>query len=109
MPQNSYSHNSENQIRKNDCILALRVNNHPGVMSHICGLFSRRAFNVEKILCLPIDDGKESKIYLMIAANQSLEQIIKQLLKLEDVSEVLEEGTDKNIFDYVETLLRERR
>ncbi len=35
-------------------ILELTVRNHPGVMTHVCGLFARRAFNVEGILCLPI-------------------------------------------------------
>ncbi|EMK3758521.1 ACT domain-containing protein, partial [Providencia rettgeri] len=34
--------------------LELIVRNHPGVMSHICGLFARRAFNVDGILCMPI-------------------------------------------------------
>ena len=31
-------------------ILELAVRNHPGVISHVCGLFARRAFNVEGIL-----------------------------------------------------------
>jgi acetolactate synthase-1/3 small subunit len=35
-------------------VLELGVANHPGVMSHICGLFARRAFNVEGILCMPV-------------------------------------------------------
>ncbi|WP_421720649.1 ACT domain-containing protein [Aeromonas salmonicida] len=43
-------------------ILELTVRNHPGVMSHVCGLFARRAFNVEGILCLPLKDGKQSRI-----------------------------------------------
>lgn len=34
--------------------LELIVRNHPGVMTHICGLFARRAFNVDGILCLPM-------------------------------------------------------
>ena len=32
-------------------ILELTVRNHPGVMTHVCGLFARRAFNVEGIAC----------------------------------------------------------
>lgn len=39
---------------KPQVILELAVRNHPGVMSHVCGLFARRAFNVEGILCLPL-------------------------------------------------------
>ena len=41
-------------------ILVLTVRNHPGVMTHVCGLFARRAFNVEGILCLPIQDSDKS-------------------------------------------------
>jgi len=36
------------------------VRNHPGVMSHVCGLFARRAFNVEGIICLPMRDASRS-------------------------------------------------
>ena len=32
-------------------VLEIDVNNHPGVMSHVVGLFSRRAYNVEGIIC----------------------------------------------------------
>ena len=46
-------------------ILELTVNNHPGVMSHVCGLFARRAYNVEGILCMPIDDGASSRIMIL--------------------------------------------
>jgi acetolactate synthase-1/3 small subunit len=69
-------------------VLELIVNNHPGVMSHICGLFSRRAFNVEGILCLPEACGHKSRILLTVAADDRLNQIIKQVSKLEDVHEV---------------------
>ena len=69
-------------------VLELTVNNHPGVMSHICGLFSRRAFNVEGILCLPEACGHKSRILLTVAADDRLNQIIKQVSKLEDVHEV---------------------
>lgn len=86
-------------------ILKLKVKNHPGVMSHICGLFARRAFNMEKILCLPIGNGKESMIYLMVTAAHNMDQIIKQLLKLEDVIEVSIEKTKIELFDDIEMLL----
>ena len=38
-------------------VLELRVRNHPGAMSHITGLFARRAFNLEAILCVPDPAG----------------------------------------------------
>ncbi|MCL2459503.1 MAG: ACT domain-containing protein [Desulfobulbus sp.] len=66
-------------------ILRLTVNNHPGVMLQICGLFARRAFNLEGILCTAIGQGDASRIWLTIDAADKLDQIVKQLAKLEDV------------------------
>ncbi len=83
------------------CILKLEVSNHPGVMSHICGLFARRAFNLEKIICFPIGNGEKSRIYLMVGLVRSLNQVINQLLKLEDVHQV-SLSPDKNIFAHIE-------
>jgi acetolactate synthase-1/3 small subunit len=75
--------------------LELTVNNHPGVMSHVCGLFARRAFNVEGILCMPVGDGRQSRIWLRVPDDRRLEQMIKQLEKLEDVLAVRRHGTDR--------------
>lgn len=105
MPQTEIIRNFSKDLNNNTSILELRVNNHPGVMSHICGLFSRRAYNVEKILCLPVGNCKESKIYLMVRADRSLEQITKQLQKLEDVFEVLIKHSNNAIFERIEALL----
>ena len=79
-------------------VLELTVNNHPGVMSHICGLFARRAFNVEGILCLPIGTGAQSRIWLRVNADHRLEQMINQVLKLEDVVSVRRHGADHEVF-----------
>ncbi|BCS87094.1 acetolactate synthase small subunit [Pseudodesulfovibrio sediminis] len=66
-------------------VIELSVNNHPGVMSHICGLFARRAYNVEGIACMPVNGGGTSKIWLLVNADERLDQMIKQVDKLEDV------------------------
>jgi acetolactate synthase-1/3 small subunit len=66
-------------------VLELRVRNHPGTMSHITGLFARRAFNLEAIVCVPVGDGAESCMLLLVADGPNLEQVEKQLLKLYDV------------------------
>jgi acetolactate synthase-1/3 small subunit len=79
-------------------VLELTVHNHPGVMSHICGLFARRAFNVEGILCLPIGTGAQSRIWLRVNADHRLEQLISQVLKLEDVVGVRRHGADHEVF-----------
>src|SRR5512147_3224654 len=75
-------------INRTGPILRLLVRNHPGVMSHICGLFARRGFNVEGILCLPVDDGTRSVILLEVNEDERLEQLTRQLRKLEDVLDV---------------------
>ena len=69
-------------------VLRLLVRNHPGVMSHVCGLFARRGFNVEGIICLPIGDGTCSMVLLVVNEDERLEQLIRQLRKLEDVLEI---------------------
>src|SRR5215813_3882113 len=94
MPETHTSPRSESP----QVVLELTVNNHPGVMSHICGLFARRAFNVEGILCMPIGTGAQSRIWLRVPADQRVEQLIKQLLKLEDVVGVQRHGADHEVF-----------
>jgi acetolactate synthase I/III small subunit len=80
-------------------VIELTVRNHPGVMSHITGLFSRRAFNMEGILCGRIGDGSLSRMYLLINKDDRLEQIVKQLEKLYDVIDVsIHENYDITIF-----------
>ena len=74
-------------------ILRLQVNNHPGVMSQICGLFARRAFNLEGIFCNATSQGETSCIWLKVDETDRLDQVIKQLAKLEDVL-VVEERSD---------------
>ena len=70
-------------------VLRLLVRNHPGVLSHVSGLFARRAFNVDGILCVPVGDGSRSAILLLVRADGRLEQLVLQLAKLEDVLDVI--------------------
>ena len=72
-------------------LLRLTVNNHPGVMLQICGLFARRTFNLEGIFCTAIGQGATSRIWLKVDETDKLEQMIKQLAKLEDVLAVEEQ------------------
>ena len=69
-------------------MIEVRVRNHAGVMSHVCGLFARRTYNVEGILCLPLDDGMHSRIWLWVNEDARLEQILLQTRKLIDVQDV---------------------
>ena len=80
-------------------VIELRVNNHPGVMSHVTGLFSRRAFNIEGILCGPVGDGSTSRMYLLVNEDEKLPQVVKQLEKLYDVIEVrITRDVDRAVF-----------
>lgn len=69
-------------------VLDILVNNHPGVMAHVTGLFSRRAFNVEAILCLPVAGSATSRIWLLVNEDGRLDQMMRQMRKLQDVYEV---------------------
>jgi len=80
-------------------VLELLVNNHPGVMSHICSLFSRRVYNVEGILCMPVGDGRESRIWLLVNEDGRLEQMVKQVRKLEDVLDVRRHHAGRKVFE----------
>jgi len=87
-------------------VLELLVNNHPGVMSHICSLFSRRVYNVEGILCMPVGDGRESRIWLLVNEDGRLEQMVKQVRKLEDVLDVRRHHAGHEVFERLEEFFR---
>jgi len=91
---------------KPDAVLRLYVRNHPGVMSHVCGLFARRAFNVEGIVCLPVGDGERSAILLLVHADDRLEQLTHQLRKLEDVLHVTRADEMRQTFQIAGRLLQ---
>lgn len=79
-------------------VLELTVNNHPGVMSHICGLFSRRAYNLEGIVCVPIGSGGTSRMWLQVNEDRKLEQVVKQVQKLPDVRSVVRHEDGHAVF-----------
>ncbi len=79
------SRDTRYEMRDTTAVLRLVVRNHPGVMSHVCGLFARRAFNVEGIICLPVGDAQQSVTLLLVNDDERLEQLMRQLAKLEDV------------------------
>jgi acetolactate synthase I/III small subunit len=76
------------KARQHTAVLELQVRNHAGTMSHITGLFARRAFNLEAIVCAPVGDGSTSTMLLLVADEPRLEQVERQLEKLHDVTSV---------------------
>ncbi|WP_026887606.1 acetolactate synthase small subunit [Clostridium beijerinckii] len=94
-------------INTNFYLIELHVRNHSGVMSHITGLFARRAFNLEGILCAQIGDGSTSKMYLLVKNDSVLDQIIKQLEKLYDVLDVsVHQDYDQSVFEDLNKVLK---
>lgn len=68
---------------------SLLVENNPGVTSRISGLFSRRGFNMESISAGVTADERYARVTVVASGDeQSLEQIEKQLAKLEDVVDI---------------------
>ena len=68
---------------------SLLVENNPGVVSRVSGLFSRRGYNMESISAGVTADDRFSRITVVASGDdQCLEQIEKQLAKLEDVLDI---------------------
>ena len=97
---NSVTRNEKHALTRT--VLELDVNNHAGVMSHVVGMFSRRAFNVEGILCMPVGDGSTSRIWLAVGEDERLDQMVRQMEKLEDVLAVRRHGTEHAVFERLE-------
>ncbi|MFH1661229.1 MAG: acetolactate synthase small subunit [Pseudomonadota bacterium] len=101
---NAINRNEQNALAR--AVLEIDVNNHAGVMSHVVGLFSRRSYNVEGILCLPVGDGRQSRIWLLVNEDQRLVQMMKQVEKLEDVIAIRRHNADHAVFQDLETFFR---
>jgi acetolactate synthase-1/3 small subunit len=77
-------------------VMSLLVDNNPGVASRISGLFSRRSYNMESLSSGMTADPRYERVTIVINGDgQNVEQIEKQLAKLEDVRDIkrLEAGT----------------
>lgn len=101
---NAINRNEQQALAR--AVLEIDVNNHAGVMSHVVGLFSRRAYNVEGILCLPVGNGERSRIWLMVNEDTRLPQMIKQVEKLEDVIAIRRHHADHAVFSELEAFFR---
>jgi len=67
-------------------ILSLYVNNSFGVLAKVAGLFSRRGYNIRSIAASETEDPAYSRITIVTSGSPGkLEQIYRQVLKLEDV------------------------
>ncbi len=79
-------------------ILAILLENEPGSLSRIVGLFSQRAFNIESLTVAPTEDNTLSRITIATRGDDKiLEQILKQVNKLIDVIKVTDLTDRKHV------------
>jgi acetolactate synthase-1/3 small subunit len=72
-------------------ILSILLENEPGALSRIVGLFSQRAYNIDSLCVSPTDDPSLSRITITTTGDERiLEQITKQVNKLVDVLRVID-------------------
>ena len=70
-------------------ILSILVENKPGVLTRIAGLFARRGFNIDTLAVGPTDDDSVSRITLTLdGAVHPIDQVTKQLHKLVNVIKI---------------------
>ncbi len=71
--------------------LSLLVENEPGALSRIAGLFSARGYNIESLTVAPTEDESLSRMTIVTRGSEEIiEQITKQLNKLIDVVRLLD-------------------
>jgi acetolactate synthase-1/3 small subunit len=80
---------ASSQLTGRKHILSLLVENKPGVLARIAGLFSRRGFNIDTLAVGPTDDPSISRITLTLdGAVHPIDQVTKQLHKLVNVLKI---------------------
>ena len=74
--------------------LAILVDNKPGVLTHVSGLISRRAFNIESISAGYTEETDVTRINIEVSVEDKheLEQVINQLSKLIDIIKIVNLG-----------------
>jgi acetolactate synthase-1/3 small subunit len=71
--------------------LSVLVENKPGVLARVSGLFSRRGFNIESLAVGPTENPEVSRMTIVVAVDElPLEQVTKQLNKLVNVIKIVE-------------------
>ncbi|MEW6426045.1 MAG: acetolactate synthase small subunit [Bacillota bacterium] len=79
--------------------LAVLVENNPGVLARVAGLFSRRGFNIDSLAVGRTDNPAVSRMTIVVEGDgRTLEQVTKQLHKLIDVIKI----TDVTAEEYVD-------
>jgi acetolactate synthase-1/3 small subunit len=78
--------------------LSVLVENKPGVLARVAGLFSRRGFNIDSLAVGPTEHGDISRMTIVVNVEElPLEQVTKQLNKLVNVIKIVELDPDASV------------
>ena len=78
--------------------LSVLVENKPGVLVRIAGLFSRRGFNIESLAVGPTEHEEISRMTIVVDCEEHpLEQVTKQLNKLINVIKIIEQDETSSV------------
>jgi acetolactate synthase-1/3 small subunit len=79
-------------------VLSILVENEPGVLARISGLFARRGYNINTLAVGPTDDDQVSRITMTIdGAEHPIDQVTKQLHKLVHVLKIRDLEPDETV------------
>ena len=80
-------------------IISILLENEAGALSRVAGLFSARGYNIETLTVAPTEDSSLSRLTIVTSgSDEIIEQITKQLMKLEDVRAVRHHGGEHAVF-----------
>lgn len=80
-------------------VISILLENEPGALSRVVGLFSARAYNIESLTVAPTEDKSLSRMTIVTRGSEDvIEQITKHLNRLIEVVKVI----DLNEFPYIE-------
>jgi len=78
--------------------LAVLVENRPGVLMRVAGLFARRGYNIESLAVGPTENPSISRMTIVVEGDErTIEQVCKQLNKLIDVIKVSDITEDPHV------------
>lgn len=79
-------------------ILSVLVENKPGVLTRVAGLFARRGFNITSLAVAPTEHDELSRITMVVDVQSApLEQMIRQLDKLVNVIDITELAPEQSV------------
>ena len=80
--------------------IAILMENQPGALSRVVGLFSQRGYNIDSLSVAPTQDPTLSRLTMTTSENSEIiNQILRQLFKLVDIKEIIARFSDGSKFD----------